>query len=185
LRAGLSVLPLTESKRQLIPTVGKCRPLNLDTISLSGAALKIPELILVGGKDRVVGTEVAYSYFSKYWRLGAAWLFATQNDAGHVCNEDATDPILAWLTAIIENPGSKQASVRVYRGYYSFFRKKPTESFDHDHLPLVEAVDLRFAQSSDAPPEGAVPGGWLPCKDVALSWARFATLPDHHATVRP
>jgi dienelactone hydrolase len=28
---------------------GQVAPLNLDTISLSGAALKIPELILVGG----------------------------------------------------------------------------------------------------------------------------------------
>ena len=163
---------------------GQVPPLNLDTISLSGAALKIPELILVGGKDGVVGTEIAYSYFSKYWRLGAPWLFATQNDAGHFCNEDATDLILTWLTAILENPGSKQASVRVNRGYYAFFRKKPTGSFDHDHLPLMEAVDLKFVQPSEIPPKDAVPGGWLPSKDVALSWERFANLPDHHGAVK-
>ena len=163
---------------------GQVPPLNLDTISLSGAALKIPELILVGGKDGVVGTEIAYSYFSKYWRLGAPWLFATQNDAGHFCNEDATDLILAWLTAILENPESKQAPVRVNRGYYAFFRKKPTGSFDHDHLPLMEAVDLKFVQPSEIPPKDAVPGGWLPSKDVALSWERFANLPDHHGAVK-
>jgi dienelactone hydrolase len=164
---------------------GQVPPLNLDTISLSGAALKIPELILVGGKDEVVGTELAYSYFSKYWRLGAPWLFATQNDAGHFCNEDATDLILAWLTTILENPGSKQAAVRVTGGYYAFFRKKPTGSFDHGHLPLMEAIDLKFAQPSEVPPKDAVPGGWLPSKDVALNWERFAKLPDHHAAVKP
>lgn len=164
---------------------GQVPPLNLDTISLSGAALKIPELILVGGKDEVVETELAYSYFSKYWRLGAPWLFATQNDAGHFCNEDATDLILAWLTTILENSTSKQPLVGVNRGYYAFFRKKPTGSLDHGHLPLMGAVDLKFAQPSDAPPKGAVPGGWLPSKDVALSWERFATFPDHHATVKP
>jgi hypothetical protein len=74
----------------ILSHAGQVPPWNLDTINLSGAALKIPELILVGGKDEVVGTELAYSYFSRYWRLGAPWLFATQNDAGHFCNEDAT-----------------------------------------------------------------------------------------------
>ena len=164
---------------------GQVAPLNLDTISLSGAALKIPELILVGGKDGVVGTEVAYSYFSKYWRLGAPWLFATQNDANHFCNEDATDLILSWLTAILDNPGSKQASMGVNRGYYAFFRKEPTGLFDHDHLPLMGAVGLKFAQPSEVTPKDAVPAGWLPSKDVALSWERFANLPDHHAAVKP
>lgn len=166
---------------------GQVAPLGLDTISLSGAALKIPELILVGGKDGVVGTEVAYSYFSKYWGLGAPWLFATQNDANHFCNEDATDLILAWLNAVLDNSGSKQASAGVNknRGYYAFFRKEPTGLFDHSHVPLMGAVDLRYAQPSEVPPKDAVPAGWLPSKDVALSWERFATLPDHHATVKP
>ena len=164
---------------------GQVPPLNLDTISLSGAALKIPELILVGGKDEVVGTEVAYSYFSKYWRLGAPWLFATQNDAGHFCNEDATDLILAWLATVLENPGSKQVSGEKNTGYNAFFRMKPTGFSDHGHLPLMEAVDLKYAQPSEVPPKGTVPSGWLPSKDVALSWERFAKLPDHHAAVKP
>ena len=134
--------------------------------SASQVCVEDSELILVGGKDEVVGTEIAYSYFSKYWRLGAPWLFATQNDAGHFCNEDATDLILAWLATIIENPRSKQPLVGANRGYYAFFRKEPTGSFDHGHLPLMGAVDLKFAQPSDAPPKGAVPGGWLPSKKM-------------------
>jgi predicted esterase len=170
----------------ILSHAGQVPPLNLDTINLSGAALKIPELILVGGKDEVVGTEVAYSYFSKYWRLGAPWLFATQNDANHFCNEDATDLILAWLNTVLENPGPKQASVGVNknRGYYAFFRKKPTGSFDHGHLPLVQAVDLKVEQPFEGSPRDEVPAGWLPSKEVAISWESFANLPDHHAAVK-
>lgn len=95
----------------ILSQAGQVPPLNLDTIHLSGTALKIPKLILVGGKDEVMGTEVAFSYFSRYRRLGAPWLFATQNEAGHFCNEDATDLILAWLNTILDNLGSNQASV--------------------------------------------------------------------------
>jgi predicted esterase len=170
----------------ILSHAGQVPPLNLDTINLSGAALKIPELILVGGKDEVVGTELAYSYFSRYWRLGAPWLFATQNDAGHFCNEDATDLILAWLKIILDDLGSKQASVEVNKnsGYYAFFRKKPTGSFDHGHRPLVEAVDLKVVQPSEVPPKDAAPAGWLPSKEVALSWESFGNLPDHHAAVK-
>jgi predicted esterase len=171
----------------ILSHAGQVPPLNLDTINLSGSALKIPELILVGGKDEVVGTEVAYSYFSKYWRLGAPWLFATQNDAIHFCNEDATDLILAWLNTVIENSGSQQASVGVNknRGYYGYFRKMPTGSFDHGHLPLVQAVNLKVERPSEAPPREAVPAGWLPSKEIALSWEHFANLPDHHVAVQP
>ena len=171
----------------ILSHAGQVPPWNLDTINLSGAALKIPELILVRGKDEVVGTELAYSYFSRYWRLGAPWLFATQNDAGHFCNEDATGLILAWLDTILDDPRSKQPSVggNKNRGYYAFFRKKPTGSFDHGHLPVVEAVDLKVDQSSEAPPKDAVAAGWLPSEEVALSWERFANLPDHHVAVKP
>lgn len=166
---------------------GQGAPLGLDTISLSGAALKIPVLILVGGKDEIVGTETPYSYFSKHWGRGAPWLFATQNDANHFCNEDATELILAWLNAILDNSGSKRASAVVNKnsGYYAFFRKEPTGLLTNSHVPLMGAVDLRYAQPSEVPPIDAVPAGWLPSRDVALSWERFATLPDHHATVKP
>jgi dienelactone hydrolase len=166
---------------------GQVAPLGLDTISLSGAALKIPELILVGGKDEIVGTEIPYSYFSKYWGLGAPWLFATQNDANHFCNEDATDLILAWLNAVLDNSGSKQASATVNKnkGYYAFFRRETTGLFDNRHVPLMATVDLRYSRPSEISSKSAVPAGWLPSKDVALSWERFANLPDHHAVVKP
>ena len=163
---------------------GQASPLNLDTITLSGAALKIPELVLVGGKDEVVGTEVPYGYFLKHWQLGSPWLFATQNDAGHFCNEDATDLILSWLNAVLQSRSSKASAAVADRnkGYYGYFRKEPT---DQGHPRLVQARDLKFERPSEAPPKNTVPSGWLPTREVALSWERFANLPDHHASLKP
>ena len=166
---------------------GQVSPLNLDTINLSGAALKVPELVLVGGKDEVVGTEVPYAYFLKYWQLGSPWLFATQNDAGHFCNEDATDLILSWLDAVLQSRSSERFAGVLDRnkGYYGYFRKQPTGSVYRGHPRLVEARDLKFERPSEAPPKNAVPSGWLPTREVAVNWERFTNLPDHHGSVKP
>jgi hypothetical protein len=77
---------------------GQNHSLGLNTIQLSDSSLTVPELVIVGGKDQTVGTELSYAYFSRYWRLGAPWLFATQNDAGHCCTSDAKDLILLGWT---------------------------------------------------------------------------------------
>jgi predicted esterase len=170
----------------ILSHAGQFPPLNLDTIKLSGPALGVPELILVGGKDKVVGTELAYAYFSKYWRLGAPWLFATQNDAAHFCTSDATDLILAWLDIVLENRRLKQtpAVIESTHGYYAFFRKKTNGSLDSGDVPLAESVDLLFQRPHEAPPQDETPAGWLPSEQVALMWEKFATLPDHHASAK-
>jgi dienelactone hydrolase len=166
---------------------GQFSPLDLDTINLSGVALKIPELVLVGGKDEVVGTEVSYSYFLKYWQLGAPWLFATQNDAGHFCNEDATNLILSWLDTVLHSRASERSAAGVdkSKGYNGYFRRQPTGSGYRGHPPLVEARDLKVERPSDPPPKDAVPAGWLPTREVALSWEQFTNLPDHHRSGKP
>ncbi len=163
---------------------GQVPPLNLDTITLPNAALKTPELILVGGKDEVVGTEVAYSYFSKHWQRGAPWLFATQNDAGHFCNEDATGLILSWMKNVLD---SLPPSGRIDRstGSYGYFRRKPTGELDSGRRPLMQTVDLTAQKPSEGSPRDEVPGGWLPSKEIVLNWERFTNLPDHHAGVKP
>jgi predicted esterase len=166
---------------------GQVPPLNLDTITLSDAALKTPLLILVGGKDKTVGTEKAYSYFSKYWQRGAPWLFAIQNDAGHFCNEDATELILSWVKNILENLSRRNVSGPVDRttGSYAYFSKRPTGELDSGKLPLMEAIDLRIETSSTEPPRGEVSAGWLPSKEVVFNWERFTNLPDHHTATKP
>ena len=165
---------------------GQVSPLNLDTITLPDVALKTPELILVGGKDNVVGTETAYLYFSKYWERGAPWLFATQNDAGHFCNEDATGLILSWMNNILENLPRRNASGHVDRtsGSYAYFRKRPTGQLS-GKMPLMEAIDLRIEKPSAEAPKDEVPAGWVPSQEVVLNWERFTNLPDHHAAVKP
>ncbi len=163
---------------------GQVPPLNLDTITLPDAALKTPELILVGGKDMVVGTEVAYSYFSKHWQRGAPWLFATQNDAGHFCNEDATGLILSWMKNVLDN---LPPSGRIDRttGSYAYFRRKPTGELDGGKRPLMQAIDLKVEKPSDRSLGDEAPGGWLPSQEIVLNWERFTNLPDHHAAVKP
>jgi hypothetical protein len=170
----------------ILSHAGQVPPLGLDTINLSGAALGIPELILVGGKDEVVGTESGYSYFSKFWRLGAPWLFATQNDANHFCNLDATDLILAWLDSILENNQLKQvpAGIQRGRGYYAFFRKKLNGSLDSGNHPLAQAIDLVVQRPVEQLPQDEISSGWLPSKEVALQWKNFATRPDHHVSAK-
>ncbi|RXH55753.1 hypothetical protein [Granulicella sibirica] len=171
----------------ILSHAGQVPPLNLDTINLSGQALKVPELILVGAQDKIVGTEVAYAHFSRYWQLGAPWLFATQNDANHFCNEDATDLILAWLDTVLHNRLLKQspATIAKTEGYNAFFRKEINGSLDSGNRPLAEAVDLLFQPPTEAPPENRIPAGWLPSEHVALMWEKFTTLPDHHASTKP
>jgi predicted esterase len=166
---------------------GQAPPLNLDTVILPESALKVPELILVGGKDKVVGTEVAYSYFSKHWQRGAPWLFATQNDAGHFCNEDATGLILSWMKNVLDNLPRKQSSNRVNRttGSYAYFRRKPTGELDSGKRPLMQAIDIKVEKPSDISLGDEVPAGWLPSAEIALNWERFTNLPDHHAVVKP
>jgi dienelactone hydrolase len=166
---------------------GQVSPLNLDTITLSDAALKIPELILVGGKDKIVGTETGYLYFSKYWQRGAPWLFATQNDAGHFCNEDATELILSWMKNILEDLPRKNASGNVDRtsGFYAYFRERPTGEITNRKLPMMEAIDLKIEKPSAEAPRDEVPAGWLQSQEVVLNWERFTNLPDHHAAVKP
>lgn len=171
----------------ILSHAGQLPPLNLDTIQLSARALQVPQLILVGGKDQVVGTEVAYDYFAKYWHLGAPWLFATQNDAAHFCTSDATGLILTWLDTILQERPLTQtpAILAKSQGYDAYFRKKQDGTLDSGKRPLAQAVDLTIQQPAKAAPNDELPAGWLPSQSVASMWEKFTTLPDHHAAAKP
>jgi len=102
---------------------------------------------------------VSYSHFLKYWQLGARWLFATQNDAAHFCNEDVTDLIHSWLDAILHSRASERSAAGVDKseGYNRYFHRRPTGSGYRGHPPLVEARDLKVERPSNASPKDAVP----------------------------
>ena len=160
---------------------GQNHSLGLDTIHLPDASLTVPELIIVGGRDQTVGTELSYAYFSRYWRLGAPWLFATQNDVGHCCTSDAKDLVLAWLDAVLSKRLRKAsgslATIRRTDGYYAFFQKDPTEIRDGSHLFTSNARNLTFQRTDSTPQSSAETAGYLPSRKTAAEWLSFADLP--------
>lgn len=168
---------------------GQTPPLNLNTIELTGTSLTVPELIIVGGKDQTVGTERSYTYFSRYWALGAPWLFATQNNVGHCCTSDAKDLILAWLDAILSKRLQKATAdltpIRRSDGYYAFFRKDPTGTLDSGNRITSNAKDPTFQRSESAAQTNLDAGGYLPSRKTALEWQSFANRPDQSSTSPP
>jgi dienelactone hydrolase len=169
---------------------GQSSPLNLDTIRLTGASLTVPELVIVGGKDKIVGTELSYAYFSRYWGLGAPWLFATQNDVGHCCFfDDGKDLILSWLDGVLRNRLHKVngglATIHKTDGYYALFRKTPTGIRDSGNLITSNALNLTFQRSDRAPQGTLKAAGYLPSRKAASEWLSFANRPAQLNTSLP
>lgn len=161
----------------VVSHAGQVPPLGLNTISLSRESLAVPQLVIVGGRDRIVGTALSYDYFQRHWLAGAPWLFAEQNNSAHCCTIAAKPLILSWLNDVLkarsQNPGS--IPLRATDGYYAFFRKIPTRVIDSGGAPLQQAADLSFERASK-PREQQSIAGWLPSRQTAASWLTFAEL---------
>ena len=157
---------------------GQSPPLGLNTIRLSHESLAIPQLVIVGGQDRIVGTALSYDYFRKHWLAGAPWLFATQNGAAHCCTVAAKPLILSWLHDVLT---AHSQNVRASKwaaggGYYAFFRKIPANLNDTGGEPVQQASDL-FVGKVSTPRQGQSIAGWLPSRQTATLWQSFANLP--------
>lgn len=161
----------------VVSHAGQVPPLGLNTIHLSRVSLAVPQLIIVGGRDRIVGTTGIYDYFQRHWVVGAPWLFAEQNDAAHCCTIAAKPLILSWLNDVLTARSQKpdSASRRATEGYYAFFRKVPTGLTDSGGAPIQQAADLFFVRSDNPRPEQSA-AGWLPSRETATLWQSFASL---------
>lgn len=155
---------------------GQYPPLGLNTIELSREGRFVPELILVGGKDGIVGTESSYAYFHQNWLLGAPWLFATQNGATHCCTSDAKNLILNWLDAILpvrlHTKNSVPLPLQQHKGSYAHFQRDKTLLSD-----TVRAIDLDIRPTKEETPSGKTPAGWLPSSKTASAWLSLADQP--------
>lgn len=173
----------------ILSHAGQSPPLNLNTIQLTRTSLTVPELIIVGGKDQIVGTERSYAYFSRYWAQGAPWLFATQNNVGHCCTSDAKALILAWLDAVLTKrltkTTSSMATLSRRDGYYAFFRKAPTGVLDSGQRITSNAQNLTFQRTESTTQSNLDPAGYLPSKKTAKEWQRFAGHPDQSSLPTP
>ena len=156
----------------IVSHAGQLRPLGLNTIHLSPASLAVPQLVIVGGQDRIVGTADSYDYFRRHWLSGAPWLFATQNKAAHCCTIDAKPLILSWLDDVIAARSAKRALLQSPGGSHAYFRQVPTRWVDGGALP-VQAGDLTIRRTS-VPRAGEWAAGWLPSKETAALWRSFA-----------
>jgi len=156
---------------------GQTPPFGLDTIHLSHEGLAIPQLIIVGGRDRIVGTELSYRYFRGHWLEGAPWLFATQNDAAHCCTLSAKSLILSWFNDVLK-AGLKEpddAFGRAADGSYAFFRKVPSVLIDSGGASVSQAADVTYRRANN-PGEKQSAAGWLPSRETAALWQAFANL---------
>ncbi len=75
---------------------------DLDDVTVSAGAAKIPMLILAGGADVSAGTHRPLNLFNRGWTLGAPWAFAVQQNVGHCCT-DSTAPVMnPWVQGLVQ-----------------------------------------------------------------------------------
>jgi dienelactone hydrolase len=160
-------------------------PLGIDTVELSSESLRVPQLIIAGGADKVSGTARPYQYFRKYRDRGAPWAFIVQNGSPHCCTANAKQLILSWLEAVVKERGSREATrlreVDQRVGWLAFFKPQQTEIADSFGLKTFEATaaTIEKMHSGKATPQGWESAGWLPNHAVASEWLAFVKQ-EHH-----
>ncbi|MBZ2187363.1 MAG: hypothetical protein K7J46_21895 [Bryobacter sp.] len=116
---------------------GQYEPLGMNTIELSGEALRSPQLVIANGGDKVNGTERPYAYFKKYFDLGAPRTFVVQNQLPHCCLQNERNLILEWLRAILGAEKPTRASS------YGYLAVEPTKVMDDGKRPTFNATSGR------------------------------------------
>lgn len=153
---------------------GHFEPLGMDTIELPKTALAIPQLIIANGGDKICGTDRPYQYFRKHYEQGAPWAFVIQNNIPHCCMGNAQPLILTWLAAVLK---LKRHTIAPQTGWQAFFQPVDTEVRDEwkqKTWNMREATVQSFKRNQ---PAELLPAGWLPTKQVADAWLKFAQAP--------
>jgi hypothetical protein len=169
----------------ILSSPGHYEPLGIDTVELSSESIRVPQLIIAGGADKVSGTARPYQYFRKYRDRGAPWAFIVQNGSPHCCTANAKHLILSWLEAVVKGRDSREATplreVDQRVGWLSFFKPKPTEIADSFGLRTFEATAARIEKiySWKNTSQGWESAGWLPNRAVANEWLAFVKQKHH------
>lgn len=142
---------------------GQYEPLGMDTIELSGEALRSPQLVIANGGDKVNGTERPYAYFKKYFDLGAPWTFVVQNQLPHCCLQNAQNLILEWLRAILGAEKPTRASS------YGYLAVEPTKVMDDWKRPTFNATSGRVGSLGKSK-RSELPAGWMPSRAFLQEW---------------
>jgi dienelactone hydrolase len=159
---------------------GQYDPLGMDTITLRGDAIRKPQLIIVGGADDHVGTERPYSYFRKYFDLGAPWTFVIQNRTPHCCLQNAQGLILDWLDDVLV---TKQDPIP--NGLFGYLAVEQSQTKDGWHNATFNATGARVGRKVCQPRPKELCAGWLPSLSFAENWLQFVRRPTPLATWTP
>jgi hypothetical protein len=168
----------------ILSAPGHFEPLGIDTVDLNPQAFSVPELIIAGGADNVTGTARPYLYFRKYRDMGAPWAFIVQNKSPHCCTANAKNLMLRWLEVVITerdpSPSPKAPHTADQdHGWRAYLETRETDTRDSFGLRTFEVVDARIEKSTETVPQGWIPAGWLPNREIAKQWLSFVQQKQH------
>jgi len=173
----------------VVTNPGHFDPVGIDSVQLSPVARRVPQLIMVGGADRVSGTQRPYDYFRRYYEQGAPWAFVVQNKTPHCCIINTKAFMLGWLDAIIRlrQPSSSKTlrSVDDRRGRKLVIRTCLSDVRDTWGTPTWDVCGAGIQASGATQADGMVPAGWLPSAFLSEQWRAFVTQPTHETTSLP
>ncbi|MCU1285649.1 MAG: hypothetical protein JWO13_1999 [Acidobacteriales bacterium] len=173
----------------ILANPGHFDPVGVDNVQLPASGLGVPELIIVGGADNIVGSQRPYNYFRKYRDRSAPWAFVVQNKTPHCCVINAEPLILAWLDEIIKlrQPSWKKQLLKIddRKGWIGNIRKCVSDVHDTWDNPLWNACDASIQLKGQATPTDEIPAGWFPSQHVASAWLEFIKQTSHPTTSRP
>ena len=170
----------------VLSSPGHYEPFGIDTVELNSQSIRVPQLIIAGGADKVSGTARPYQYFRKYRDRGAPWAFILQHGSPHCCTANAKQLILSWLEAVVKQRESREGTppreVDQRLGWLAFFKSQGTEITDSFGLKTFEAAAaiIENVHSPKVAPQGWDSAGWLPNHVVASEWLAFVKQ-QHHA----
>lgn len=142
----------------------------------------VPELIVVG-HDTVGGTVKPYSFYKRYRRQGAPWIYLVQNNIPHCCINSTKPFMLDWLQEVIRirrpNPKKPLLPIDLSTGWYGSIQPCEVVYKDHWGLPLWNVCDAHVERSEKALPSQEMPAGFFPTESLAHEWLTYIKQQDH------
>jgi hypothetical protein len=179
-------------------------PVGIDTVTLSGNALAVPQFIIANDADRAVGTARPYAYFEEYRKRGAPLTFLIQNRTLHCCVANIKPIILEWLADVVRlrEPSADGRALRridIAQGWLGILHAE--QSGVKEEEPPVKVWNAASAKIA-CPAKGTLSFGgglgmprrpedkqvpasarlfpaWLPSRAFAEAWLAFARMEKH------
>jgi hypothetical protein len=159
---------------------GQYIPLGMDTIHLSGDAMRSPQLVIANGADKVNGTAQPYEFFRRHWDWGAPWTFVIQNRKPHCCLQNAQTLILGWVEALLVRGWHPRPG-----GPFGFIEVEPTDVRDEWKAPVSYIRAAVVSNAKHPSSRNQLPAGWLISRKFAREWLVFAKRANLPAVRKP